>query len=206
MKINLNLKTREKIMLAAAAAVVLYFLVDFLLVRPMGKEMRAGQAKLKEVEEKMAAAVNLLPELKSIRSRLEEKKRFLESAKNKVVGQDQIKAFLDQLAAETGRLKLEIQILTIGQESELADGKSGKAGPPAEKKEEGGKAQKFKKVVANLNLTGAYESVREYLFRVERLPLFMELDQVQIQGNKDGLPKVQLTIRPGFLMKAEEKL
>jgi Tfp pilus assembly protein PilO len=64
----------------------------------------------------------------------------------------------------------------------------------------------FKKVTANINLTGPYEGVREYLAKVEQLPLFMELDHIQIQGDKDGLPRVQLTFRPGFLMRADEKL
>lgn len=200
---KLNLKTREKVLLVGAAAVVLFFLVDFLLLRPMGKEIQAKQARLKELEEKMTATVNTIPELKNLRTRVEEKKRFLESAKDKVVGQDQIRVFLDQLASESSRLKLEILALSIGQENELPDGKSGKTAPPAEKKEEGVKTSKFKKVMANLNLTGSYESVREYLHQVERLPLFMELDQIQLQGNKEGLPRVQLNLRPGFLMKGE---
>jgi hypothetical protein len=60
--------------------------------------------------------------------------------------------------------------------------------------------------MTELNLSGSYEGVMIYLAEVEKLPLFMEMDQVQIQGNKEGVPKVQLSIRPGFLMKAEEKL
>jgi Tfp pilus assembly protein PilO len=203
---NLNLKTREKIMLAAVVAIVFYFLTDFLLLRPLGKEIQARQARLKEIEEKMASTVNTLPELNSLKSRVEEKRRFLNAAKDKVVGQEQVRVFLDQLASESSRLKLEILALSFGQENEMSGGKSGKAGTAPEKNDDSGKPLKFKKVSANVNLTGAYENVREYLYQVERLPLFMELDQIQIQGNKDGLPKVQLTFRPGFFMKNDEKL
>ncbi|MBI5586390.1 MAG: hypothetical protein HY892_21470 [Deltaproteobacteria bacterium] len=200
---KINLKTREKVMLAAAAAIVLYFLADFLLLRPMGQEVLARQARLKELEEKMASTVNTIPELNRLRNRVEEKSRFLTSAKDKAVGQEQIRVFLDQLASESSRLKLEILALSFGKKNELTEGKSGKAGTSPGKKDEGDLSPKYKKVQAQVNLTGSYESVREYLYRVERLPLFMEVDEVQIQGNKEGLPKVQLTFRPGFLMKSD---
>jgi Tfp pilus assembly protein PilO len=200
------LKTREKIMLALAAAVVLYFAVDFLVLGPMQKGIKAKQAQLKELQEKMTAATGTIPELHVLRTRVEEKKRFLDSAKGKVVGKDQLRLFLDQLAAESARLKLEINSLTIGREGEL--GKSEKSAAPqaASGKGAGPEGSKFKKVMTDLNLSGSYEGVMVYLAEVEKLPLFMEMDQVQIQGNKEGVPKVQLSIRPGFLMKAEEKL
>ena len=137
---------------------------------------------------------------------MEEKTRFLAGAKEKVVGKGQLRVFLNQLAAESARLKLEITSLTIGKEGEL--GKSEK--PPAPQapgiKAAGSEGLKFKKVMTELNLSGPYEGVLIYLAEVEKLPLFMEVDSVQIQGNKDGGPKVQLSIRPGFLMKAEEKI
>ncbi len=141
-----------------------------------------------------------------LRTRVEGKKRFLDSAKEKVVGKDQLRVFLDQLASESARLKLEINSLTIGREGELAKSEKSSAPRAAGSKESGLEGSKFKKVVTDLNLSGPFEGVMIYLAEVEKLPLFMELDQVQIQGNKEGAPKVQLSIRPGFLMKAEEKL
>jgi hypothetical protein len=200
------LKTREKIMVTLAAAVVLYFAVDFLLLVPMQKGIKSKQAQLKVLQEKMTAATGVIPELAVLRTRVEEKRRFLDSAKGKVVGKDQIRLFLDQLAAESARLKLEINSLTIGREGEM--GKSEKPAAPqsAGNKAAGLEGSKFKKVMTDLNLSGSYEGVMSYLAGVEKLPLFMEMDQVQIQGNRDGLPKVQLSIRPGFLMKAEEKI
>ena len=200
------LKTREKIMVALAAAVVLYFAVNFLVLGPLQKGVKAKQAQLKELQEKMTAATGTIPELSVLRTRVDEKKRFLDSAKEKVVGKEQLRVFLDQLAAESARLKLEINSLTIGREGEL--GKSEKPAAPqtAGSKGVGPEGSKFKRVMADLNLSGSYEGVMVYLAEVEKLPLFMEIDQVQIQGNKEGMPKVQLSIRPGFLMKAEEKL
>ena len=200
------LKTREKIMVALAAAVVLYFAVDFLALVPLQKGIKAKQAQLRVLQEKMTAATNTLPELSVLRTRVEEKKRFLDSAKDKVVGKDQLRVFLDQLAAESARLKLEINSLTIGREGEMAKSEKSATPPAAGGKESGPEGSKFKKVMTDLNLSGPYEGVMIYLAEVEKLPLFMEMDQVQIQGNKEGAPKVQLSIRPGFLMKAEEKL
>jgi Tfp pilus assembly protein PilO len=200
------LKTREKIMVALAAAVVLYFAVDFLALGPMQKGIKAKQAQLKELQEKMTAATGTIPELSVVRSRVEEKKRFLDAAKEKVVGKEQLRVFLDQLAGESARLKLEINSLTIGREGEVGKAEKSSAPQAAGSKESGLEGSKFKKVVTDLNLSGPYEGVMIYLAEVEKLPLFMELDQVQIQGNKEGAPKVQLSIRPGFLMKAEEKL
>ena len=200
------LKTREKIMVALAAAVVLYFAVDFLVLGPMQKGIKAKQSQLKELQEKMSATTGTLPEIGVLRTRVEEKKRFLDSAKEKVVGKDQLRVFLDQLAGESARLKLEINSLTIGREGEMAKSEKSSAPPAAGSTGSGLEGSKFKKVVTDLNLSGPYEGVMIYLAEVEKLPLFMEMDQVQIQGNKDGAPKVQLSIRPGFLMKAEEKL
>ena len=200
------LKTREKIMVVLAAAVVLYFAVDFLVLGPQQKGIKAKQAQLKELQEKMTTATGKLPELGLLRTRVEKKKRFLDSAKEKIVGKDQLRVFLDQLATESARLKLEINSLTIGREGELAKSEKSSAPRAAGSKESGLEGSKFKKVVTDLNLSGPFEGVMIYLAEVEKLPLFMELDQVQIQGNKEGAPKVQLSIRPGFLMKAEEKL
>jgi len=200
------LKTREKIMVALAAAVVLYFAVDFLALGPMQKGIKAKQAQLKELQEKMSATTGTLPEIGVLRTRVEEKKRFLDSAKGKVVGKDQLRVFLDQLAGESARLKLEINSLTIGREGEVGKSEKAAAPPAAGSKASGLEGSKFKKVMTDLNLSGPYEGVMIYLAEVEKLPLFMEMDQVQIQGNKEGVPKVQLSIRPGFLMKAEEKL
>jgi len=200
------IKTREKIMVALAAAVVLYFAVDFLVLGPMQKGIKAKQSQLKELQEKMSATTGTLPEIGVLRTRVEEKKRFLDSAKGKVAGKDQLRVFLDQLAGESARLKLEINSLTIGREGEMAKSEKSSAPPTAGSTGSGLEGSKFKKVVTDLNLSGPYEGVMIYLAEVEKLPLFMEMDQVQIQGNKDGAPKVQLSIRPGFLMKAEEKL
>ena len=200
------LKPREKIMVALAAAVVLYFAVDFLVLGPMQKGVKAKQAQLKELQEKMTAATGTIPELSVLSARVERKKRFLDSAKEKVVGKDQLRVFLDQLAAESARLKLEINSLTIGRGGELAKSEKSSAPQAAGSKEAGPEGSKFKKVMTDLNLSGPYEGVMVYLAEVEKLPLFMELDQVQIQGNKEGAPTVQLSIRPGFLMKGEEKL
>ena len=200
------LKTREKIMMALAAAVVLYFAVDFLVLGPMQKGIKTKQDQLKGLQEKMTAVVATLPELSGLRSRLEGKKRFLDSAKEKVVGKDQLRVFLDQLAAESARLKLEINSLTIGRETDVVKSEKSSPPPDAGSKGSGLEGSKFRKVMTELNLSGSYEGVMIYLAEVEKLPLFMEMDQVQIVGNKDGLPKVQLSIHPGFLMKAEEKL
>jgi hypothetical protein len=200
------LKTREKVMVALAAAVVLYFAVDFLVLGPTQKGIKAKQAQLKEVQEKMTKATMTLPEIGVLRTRVEEKKRFLDSAKGNVVGKEQLRVFLDQLAVESARLKLEINSLTIGREGEVGKSEKPSTPPAAGSKDGGPGGSKFKKVMTDLNLSGPYEGVMIYLAEVEKLPLFMEMDQVQIQGNKEGLPKVQLSIRPGFLMKAEEKL
>jgi Tfp pilus assembly protein PilO len=200
------LKSREKIMVALAAAVVLYFAVDFLVLGPMQKGIKVKRAQLKELEEKMTASTGIIPELSALRTRVEEKKRFLDSAKEKVVGKDQLRVFLDQLAAESARLKLEINSLTIGREGEMGKSEKPAAPQPAGSKAAGPEGAKFKKIMTDLNLSGSYEGVLIYLAEVEKLPLFMEMDQVQIQGNKEGVPKVQLLIRPGFLMMAEEKL
>ncbi len=200
------LKTREKIMMALAAAVVLYFAVDFLVLGPMQKGIKAKQDQLKGLQEKMTAVTATLPELSGLRTRLEKKKRFLDSAKEKVTGKDQLRVFLDQLAAESARLKLEINSLTIGRETDVAKSEKSSTPPEAGSKGSGLGGSKFRKVMTELNLSGSYEGVMIYLAEVEKLPLFMEMDQVQIVGNKDGLPKVQLSIHPGFLMKAEEKL
>ena len=197
----INIKTREKIMLAAAAAVVLYFALDFFAFRPMEKQLKDRRVRLKEIEEKMSTTVNTIPELKALRTRVEEKAAFLATAKDKIVGREQVRFFLNHLASESGRLKLEINSLTFPKAGEPS---GGKPGPP--EKEAKGPGPTFKKVKAQINLTGSYEGIREYLSRVEQLPLFMELDEIQIEGNREGLPKVVLSLRPGFLMRAEEKL
>jgi hypothetical protein len=199
------LKTREMIMVALAAVVVLYFAVDFLALTPLQKEIKGKQAQLKELQEKMTSITEILPELNGLRVRVEEKTQFLSGAKEKVVGRDQLRVFLDQLAVESVRLKLEINSLTIGKEGDLAKSERPSPSQSAGTKDAGPEGAKFKKVMAELNVSGPYEGVLIYLAEVEKLPLFMEMDSVQIQGNKDGAPKVQLLIRPGFLMKVGEK-
>ncbi len=91
-------------MLAAAVVVVLYFAADFLFIRPLDKQIKERREHLKQVEEKMAAAVNTIPELNSLRLRVKEKIDFLSGAKDKITGREQIRIFLNQLAQESRKL------------------------------------------------------------------------------------------------------
>ncbi len=68
------LKSREKVMVALAAAVVLYFAVDFLVLTPLQKGIKAKQTQLKELQEKMTTATGTIPELSVLRTRVEGKK------------------------------------------------------------------------------------------------------------------------------------
>ena len=196
------IQKREKIMIVIAAAVVLYFAVDFLLLSPMQKEIKRSRNGLNELEEKLSSMATSLVSGKQIKEDIAEKERFLQAAKGRMAGQEQVRYFLNQLALESRRLKFEILFLRIGPGIPIMDHKKGK-GEAAEEKKEGSRT--FSKVSIDVALLGTYTAMKDYLQRLEALPLFMEMEQVNVAVQKEGSPLVQMNIRPGFLVRDGEK-
>ena len=196
------IQKREKIMIVIAAAVVLYFAVDFLLLSPMQKEIKRSRNGLNELEEKLSSMATSLHSSRQIKEDIVEKERFLQAAKGRMAGQEQVRYFLNQLALESRRLKFEILFLRIGPGIPIMDHKKGK-GEAAEEKKEG--SPTFTKVSIDVALLGTYSAMKDYLRGLEALPLFMEMEQVNIAVQKEGSPLVQMNIRPGFLVRDGEK-
>jgi len=189
-------------MIVIAAAVVLYFAVDFLLLSPMHKEIKRSRNVLNELEEKLSSMATSLHSSRQIKEDIVEKERFLQAAKGRMAGQEQVRYFLNQLALESRRLKIEILFLRIGPGIPIMDHKKGK-GEAAEEKKEG--SPTFTKVSIDVALLGTYSAMKDYLRGLEALPLFMEMEQVNIAVQKEGSPLVQMNIRPGFLVRDGEK-
>ena len=155
---------------------------------------------MNELEEKLANLATTVHSTQQLKGRLQEKERFWDSAKGRILGQDQIRYFLNQLAQESKRLKFEIVALRISREHPVE-------GPKKEGQGENkaGEGQKFTKVVADVSLTGSYGAFRAYLNKLEDLPLFMEMGPITIVGLKEGGPMLQMNFRPAFLVRQGEK-
>jgi Tfp pilus assembly protein PilO len=194
------LKKREKIMVGVAVLVVLYFAVDFLLISPMQKEIKKSRHELNELEEKLSNLATTAHSTQQLKGRVQEKERFLDSAKGRIVGQDQIRFFLNQLAQESKRLNFEIVALRISREHPVEGPKKEEPG-----QNKNGEPQTFTKIVADVTLNGSYGAFRTYLNKLEDLPLFMEMGPVTIVGPKEGGPMLQMNFRPSFLVRQGEK-
>lgn len=176
---------REKIMIGAAVLIGVVMGFDQFLTQPKKKEAAALQKQVQEANEKLASVTGSLAGLNQIKKRVEEKRKEKESLSGRIADDRQLGIVLDQLGKESQTKQIDLIQLNINDSP---------AGGPAEEKGRP-KSGYFKKVVLDVGLTAGYGTIGPCLDNMQSLPIFSEIEKVQIRRKEDLLPKLQVTVQ-----------
>jgi MSHA biogenesis protein MshJ len=201
---------RERVMIFAAAVVVVLTLINSLLLEPLfiGQRELRGQmvqqkVSLAELQEQIAVVVQenspnsnspLRIQLNRVRQELEEGNAFLKSNRDHLVQPEKMAAHLRQLLGRNSRLQLlELQTLAVAPLiKEVAEKSSDPSGivppPPTQTALD---KQVFKHGV-QLTVRGSYLDLLKYLGDLEKLP--QQMYWAKAQMNVVKYPAAELTL------------
>jgi hypothetical protein len=175
------LKTREKIMIGAAILIGVVMGFDQFLTQPKKKEALALQKQVQESNEKLAAVTGSLVGFNQIKKRVEEKRKEREVLSGKIPDDRQLEIVLDQLGKESQTKKIDLIQLNINDQ-------------PAEDKG-GPKSGSYKKVFLDVELTASFETIGPSLENIISLPIFSEIEKIDVRRKEEIFPKLQVTIQ-----------
>lgn len=179
------LKTREKIFIGVAILVGVVMGFDQFVTQPTKKKAAALQKEVQEYNEKLASVSLYLTGLKAIKKRVEDKRKQKDSLAGRVSDGRQVSLLLDQMGKESQMKKIDLVRLTINESS---------PGGPAEEKEKY-KTGSIKKIILNVGLLADYGSIGPYLESIQSLPIFMEIERVDIQRKEETFPKLEVALQ-----------
>jgi hypothetical protein len=179
------LKTREKVFIGVAVLVGVVMGFDQLITQPKKKEVAALQKQVQEYNEKLASVTTSLTGLNPIRKRVEEKRKEKESLTGRVSDDRQLGLLLDQLGKESQQKQMDLIQLNINDET---------SGISAEDKSKP-KAGSFKRVVLETGLQAGYGTIGPYLDNIQSLPIFMQVERVDIRRKEESFPKLEVNVQ-----------
>jgi hypothetical protein len=184
------LKTREKILLGLALLVGVAMSFDTFITRPKDKELAALRSQVQESNEKLTIITNSMAGLQAIKKRVEEKRKEKEFVSGRISDARQLGLLLDLMGKESQKKQIELMQLTINY---------GQSGSPAEER---GKPQSasFIKVVLDVGLNAGYGAIGSYLDGIQSLPIFLEIEKVDISRKEAIFPKLQINIQQSLYM------
>lgn len=184
------LKTREKIILGVAILAGIVMAFDTFMARPKNKELEALRTQVQETNEKLTEITTAMAGLQAIKKRVEEKRKEMEFVSGRISDARQLSLLLDQIGKETQRKQIDLVQLNINYAP---------SGGPAEER---GKppSGSFKKVALDVGLTAGYGTIGPYLEGIQSLPIFMEVEKVDITRKADIFPKLQINLQQTLYM------
>jgi hypothetical protein len=184
------LKTREKILVGVAvlAGVVMGF--DTFYAQPKNKELAALRAQVQESNDKLTAITTSMAGLQVIKKRVEEKKMERDFVSGRISDARQLGLLFDYMGKESQRKQIDLMQLTINYAP---------SGGPAEEK---GKplSGSFKKVDLEVGLLAGYGTIGPYLDGIQSLPIFLEVEKVDIRRKEGIFPKLQISLQQSLYM------
>jgi hypothetical protein len=189
------LKTREKIMIGVAVLIGVVMGFDQFFTQPKKKEAMALQKQIQELNEKVAIASGSLGGINQAKKRVEEKRKEKEALTGRIPDDRQLGIVLDQLGKESQTKQIELIQLNI---NDLP------AGSPAESKG-GSKPGTYKKIAVDVELAVPYGTIGPCLENLISLPIFSEIEKVDIRRKEESFPKLQVMIQQALYISSSVK-
>lgn len=187
------LKTREKVLLAAAVLIGVVMGFDQFVTLPKKKEVQALQKQVREMTEQMSSLSASLADLQPLRKRVEEKRKDKEVFSGRISDERQLDILLEQWGKESRMRKVEVIQLSVREEP-AAEGR----GRPESKSD-------FKKVALEVGLLADYGSIGPCLESILSLPLLLELEQVDISRKEESFPRLEVNLKTNLHMASPDR-
>ena len=156
---------------------------DQFMTLPKKKELASLEKELQVVNEKFSAAGVSMANLNLVRKRVEGKRKELERASGKISDDRQLELVLNQTGKETQTRKMDLLQLKINE--------AAAANPAKEKNKE----DSIKKIVLEVGLSAEFQAIGPYLEGLQNLPVFMEIEKLDILRKQEGFPKLEVNLQ-----------
>lgn len=176
---------RERVLIFAAAAVVLVAILDAVLIAPqlakqkrLSREVAQRQGEIKTMQEqvqKLALSRQASPDqanqrqLETLRRRIAETEARLAEEQRKFAPPDQVGALLDQMLSRNRRLQL-VDMRTLPVANLAAESGPAAPKPPAAKPVAPSAGSQIYRHGVEITVSGSYLDLLQYLKDLERLP------------------------------------
>lgn len=189
------LRNREKILITFAILALIFWSFDRFYYMPQKQKIAALKGEIAATDSKLKQAMALRQGAEAIEKEISHLQKELQAYQERVLPGEEMRAFLNQLAKESERLK--IKIISLGLEEE-------KGGAPEEQIE---KAPEYKKVIVRLAMHAPYGSLENFLNHIERFPFLISLDHLKIERQEEKYPNLLITLemRVGVSKKEPQK-
>ena len=168
---------------------------DQFVTQPQKKEAEVLRKQVQEYNDKLASLSVSLTGFNAIKKRVEEKRKQKELSVGRVSDARQLDLLLDQMGKESQMKKIDLVQLTINDSITET---------PAEAKEKS-KAGSIKKVVLDVGLLAEYETIGSYLESLQSLPVFLEIEKVDILRKEESFPKLEITLQQTLFVAPSSK-
>lgn len=189
------LKKREKIFLGAAVLVGVVMGFDQFVTQPQKKEAEVLRKQVQEYNDKLAAVSVSMAGFNAIKKRVEEKRKQKDLSAGRVSDARQLDLLLDHMGKEGQMKKIDLVQLTINDSV---------TGTPAEAKEKS-RVDSIKKVVLDVGLLAEYGTIGSYLESLQSLPIFLEIEKVDILRKEESFPKLEITLQQTLFIAPSSK-
>lgn len=202
---------RERVMVAAAAAILAFFLIDALLLSTWSRQnagLKAGiegqreesarvSAQLKEVQARITEHpdAQARARIKEIEGKIAAIDASLQSSAKQLVPPDRMASMLEDILKRNRRLQL-VKMTTVPA-MELLGREPAQAQAQPQSAEAGMKdagSQNIFKHGVELTLRGSYFDMLDYLVQIEALPWQMYWGQLKLDARDYSRPELKLTL------------
>ncbi len=172
-------------MIGAAVLIGLVMGFDQFLTQPKKKETVALQKQIQEFNEKLASVTVSVSGLNQLKKRVEEKRKEKETLTGRIPDDRQLEMILDRLGKESQTKKIDLIQMNFSEKA---------AKDP--KEEKGGlRPGLFRKVTLEVDLASDFGAIGPCLESLSSLPIFLEIEKVDIRRKEDLFPKLLVTIQ-----------
>jgi Tfp pilus assembly protein PilO len=179
------LKSREKIMIGVAVLIGVVMGFDQFLTQPKKKEALTLQKQIQEFNEKLASVTVSVSGLNQLKKRVEEKRKEKEALAGRIPDDRQLNMILDRLGKESQAKKIDLIQMNFSEKA-AGDPKEGKGGL---------RPGSFRKVTLDVDLASEFGAIGPCLESLSSLPIFLEIEKVDIRRKEEIFPKLLVTIQ-----------
>ena len=179
----MTLKSREKILILFVLIAVSIWAFDRFFYVPAKKEILSLKEEIKAADLKWNEYLLLSKGMEAAEKEVARLDKELEKFPKRILKGEEFRAFLRHLAGSSSRLQMKMISLTPQEEKSL---------PPEARKEAG--APGYKQVMIRMVLHSTYSALESYLQGIERLPLLVTVDHLQIEKEEEIRPFLKVTI------------
>ena len=176
------LSKREKIIAGIVAIVLVGFLVNRFVLEPQGKKMSELRKELASLNEQADSIGPKLVEFNQLNSQLVRKKQQLAGLEQALPQKAETAEVIHKVSTQARASGLQIQQIRPQKSTML--------------RTRGGKLGEFRQIFLNLNISGQYEQLGDFLAGLERQPFYLKVAELRVtkRGKREQLLEIQLKL------------